>query len=138
MQISVDRLDDEIREVENRIALERLALDDAIHGCTNSLREAVASPRTLLAVLGVGFAVGKLLFSGGKPAPAPAVTPQKAGVFGLLTGVAGAALSLMQPKFGVGTVARWAASRAFAPKAPAQKTPPRSYSSRSSANTIRR
>ena len=114
MKLSLHELDAEIAEIETRIAAERLALEDAVSGCTNSLRDTVASPKTLLALAGIGFAVGKLMF--GRKAPEPAAAAKKAGVLGMLTGVAGTALSLMQPKFGVGSIARWAASRAFAPR----------------------
>ena len=113
MKMSLHDLDAEIVEIESRIAAERLALQDAINGCTNSLRDTVASPKTLLALTGVGFAVGKFMF-GRKPAPAPEpATSKKAGVIGVLTGLAGTAFGLMQPKFGVGTVAKWAAGRYF-------------------------
>ena len=115
MKMSLHELDAEIGEIESRIAVERLALDDAINGCTNSLRNTVSSPKTLLALAGIGFAMGKLMFGRKPAAPAPTAAP-KAGVLGLLTGVAGTALSLMRPGFGVGSIARWAASRAFAPK----------------------
>jgi hypothetical protein len=111
MKISLHDLDAEIVEIESRIAAERLALQDAINGCTNSLRDTVASPKTLLALTGVGFAVGKFMF-GRKPAPERSPS-RKAGVLGVLTGVAGTAFGLMQPKFGVGTIARWAAGRYF-------------------------
>lgn len=128
MKMTLHALDDEIREVEARIALERVALDDAVSGCTNSLRNTVTSPKTLLALAGVGYAMGKLMF--GRKAAAPAATPQKAGMLGLLTGVAGTAISLMRPGFGVGTLARWAAARAFstrksAPVRPAPTARPR-------------
>ena len=112
MKMSLSDLDAEIVEIESRIAAERLALEDAINGCTNSLRDTVASPKTLLALTGVGFAVGKLMF-GRKPAPEPAPVSKKAGVLGVLTGLAGTAFGLMQPKFGVGTIAKWAAGRYF-------------------------
>ena len=58
--------------------------------------------------------MGKLMFgrSGGKPEPE---TAKKAGVLGMLTGVAGTAIGLMQPKFGVGTIAKWAALAVFMP-----------------------
>lgn len=111
MKLSLHELDDEIAEIETRIAAERLALEDAVAGCTNSLRDTVASPKTLLALAGIGFAVGKLMF--GRKAPEREQVAKKAGVLGMLTGVAGTALGLMQPKFGVGSIARWAAARAF-------------------------
>ena len=112
MKLSLHELDSEIAEIETRIAAERIALDNAIVDCTNSLRDTVASPKTLLALTGVGFAVGKFMF--GRRAPEPAPATKKAGLLGMLTGFAGTALGLMQPKFGVGSIARWAASRAFA------------------------
>lgn len=121
MKMSLHELDAEIGEIEARIAAERLALDDAINGCTNSLRDTVASPKTLLALTGIGYAMGKLMF--GRKAPEAAPATKKAGLLGLLTGVAGTAFGLMQPKLGVGTVARWAASRYFAPKAEKRATP---------------
>ena len=133
MKKSLGDIDDQIREVENRIAVERIALDDAVNGCTNSLREVITSPKTLLALLGVGFAVGKIAFGRGSTAEAAPV--KKAGVLGLLTGVAGTALSLSRPGLGWGTVARWAAGKYFSrdkakpvtPRAPAPSTayPPR-------------
>src|SRR3982751_1201047 len=112
MNMSLDEIDRQIQQIENRITVERIALDDAIHGCTNSLREAVTSPKTLFALLGVGYAVGKMLF---KEKPEPQAAPaKKAGVLGLLTGVAGTAISLAGSRWG--SVARWAASRYFARK----------------------
>ena len=113
MKMTLNDIDEQIREVENRIAVERIALSDAVNGCTNSLREAVTSPKTLLALLGVGYAVGKVVFRD-KPAPQNTAPAKKAGVLGLLTGAAGTALSLAGPRFGWGSVARWAAGRYFA------------------------
>ena len=111
MKMTLNEIDEQIREVENRIAVERLALDDAVHGCTNSLREAITSPKTLLALLGVGYAVGKVLFKE-KAAPQQQGPVKKAGALGLLTGVAGTVLSMGGSKWG--SVARWAAGRYFA------------------------
>ena len=111
MKMSLATIDDQIREVENRISVERIALDDAVNGCTNSVREVITSPKTLLALLGVGFAIGKIAFKGGSGSDA--APAKKAGVLGLLTGVAGTALSLTKPGLGWGTVARWAAGRYF-------------------------
>ena len=112
MKMTLQDIDDQIREVENRIAVERIALDDAVNGCSNSLREAITSPKTLLALLGVGFAIGKVVFRE-KPQRDDAAPVKKAGVLGLLTGVAGTALSLTRPGLGWGSVARWAAGRYF-------------------------
>src|ERR1043165_5534563 len=106
---TLNTIDDQIREVENRIAVERIALEDAITGCTNSLRETITSPKTLLALLGVGFTVGKIMFRE-KPQPQPA-PPKKKGMLGLLTGVAGTAISIAGSRWG--TIAKWAAGRYF-------------------------
>ena len=119
MKMSLHELDAEIAEIEARIAAERLALEDAISGCTNSLRDTVASPKTLLALGGIGYAMGKLMF--GRKQPERAQPAKKAGVLGMLVGVAGTAMSLMQPKFGVASIARWAVSKAFASR-PAKPT----------------
>ncbi|HYC48484.1 MAG TPA: hypothetical protein VED01_23675 [Burkholderiales bacterium] len=128
MKKSLAQIDDQIREVENRIAVERIALDDAVNGCTNSLREVITSPKTLLALLGVGFAVGKIAF--GRTSASAAAPAKKAGMLGLLTGVAGTALSLAKPGLGWGSVARWAAAKYFSddkPK-PAARAAPRAAS----------
>ena len=109
MKMTLNEIDEQIREVENRIAVERIELNDAVNGCTNSLREAVTSPKTLLALLGVGYAVGKVLFK--EKAPPESAPVKKAGVLGLLTGIAGTALSMAGPRLGWGSVAKWAASR---------------------------
>jgi hypothetical protein len=121
MKLSLREHDHELQEIENRIALERLALDDAVTGCTKSLRRTVSSPKALLALAGIGFVVGKLMF-GKKAAPQHVIIPQKTGVLGLLTGLAGTAVSLMQPGLS-GMIARWAAQRAFGSKsAPVGRT----------------
>ena len=124
MKMSLHEIDEQIREVENRIAVERIELEQAVNGCTNSLREAATSPKTLLALLGVGYAIGKLIFKD-KSAPESTAPVKKAGVLGLLTGVAGTALSMAGPRLGWGTVAKWAATRYFSSrhKAPAHATP---------------
>lgn len=113
MKMSLHDIDAQIREVENRIASERIELDQAVHGCTNSLREAVTSPKTLLALLGVGYAVGKLIFKDSHHAPESSAPVKKAGMLGLLTGVAGTALSMAGPRLGWGAVAKWAAKKYF-------------------------
>jgi hypothetical protein len=123
MKMSLHEIDQQIREVENRIAVERIELDQAVTGCTNSLREAVTSPKTLLALLGVGYAIGKLLFKD-KAAPDSSAPAKKAGVLGLLTGVAGTALSMAGPRLGWGSVAKWAATKYFSRNTGAASRPP--------------
>ena len=114
--MSVDALDADIRRIEQRIERERAELNDAVNGCTNSVRELVTSPTTLLALAGLGFGLGKMMFSG-KTAPASGASAAKPGMVGLLTGVAGTALSLAGgSKFGVGGIARWAISKALSRK----------------------
>lgn len=114
--MTLHSIDEQIREVENRIALERLALADAVDGCKRNLREAATSPKTLVALLGVGFAAGKMLFrdkpKGRKGRAQEDEAPVKsAGVLGLLTGIAGTALSMGTTRMGWGAVAKWAAGR---------------------------
>jgi len=83
--MTLSEIDEQIREVENRIAVERIALEDAVDGCVASLREVVTSPKALLALAGVGFAVGSVMFRGGSPVhPSPAT--KKAGLAALLVG----------------------------------------------------
>ena len=123
MKMSIVELDQEIGEIEARIAVQRVALEQAVNGCTNSVRDAVTSPGTLIALLGVGYGLGKLMFGGGKAAPT--TVPKAAGMIGLLTGLAGTAFSIMQPRFGVGTIARWAAKRALTPRKPKSVAAPR-------------
>ena len=124
MKMSLNALDDEISQIEMRIARERAELAQAVMGCSNSVRETVTSPKTLLALLGLGYGIGKVMFAGGRE-PASSGAVPKAGMLGLLTGVAGTAVSLMQPKFGVGGIARWAVTKALSrkPKNPAAVTP---------------
>ena len=112
--MTLEEIDAQIHEVENRIAIERIALNDAVSGCTHSLREMVTSPKTLLALLGVGYALGKVVFKGKTEAPSSSAPAKTVGVLGLLTGVAGTALSLSRPGLGWGSVARWAAGRYLA------------------------
>lgn len=118
MKLALHQIDEQIREVENRIAVERIALQDAMQSCKASLRETVTSPKTLLTVAGVGFTVGKMLFRDKKPEPRTAAPVKKAGVIGMLTGVAGTAISLAGSRWG--GIARWAAGRYFARRKAAQ------------------
>ena len=109
MKMTLSEIDAQIREVENRIAVERIALEEAVDSFTNGLRETAIAPGTLVALAGLGFVVGKVMFSG---RPQPAAAPvKKAGMVGLLTAVGGTALSLAGSRWG--TLATWAARKYF-------------------------
>lgn len=127
MKLKLHALDAEIREVEMRIALERGILDDAVSNCTSNLRNAVTSPTALLALTGVGFVIGKLMF-GRKSTPGTVTS--KAGVLGMLTGVAGTAASLMRPGSSLGALARWAVAKGLAWRHSAQAQAARASSPR--------
>jgi hypothetical protein len=114
MKLALHHIDEQIREVENRIAVERIALQDAMQSCKQSLRDTLTSPKTLLTIAGVGFTVGKILFRDKKAVPQATSPAKKAGVLGMLTGVAGTAASLAGSRW-LG-IARWAAGRYFARK----------------------
>lgn len=110
--VRLSELDKEIRQLEMRIADDRAAFKSALSECGHSARETMSSPKALAAVAAVGFIAGKLMFGSGKSRPAraqqPAPEPSKAG--GLL-GLLAAGLSLMQPGYGPGGIARWAAQQ---------------------------
>lgn len=54
------RYDDEIREVEQRLVLERQALAQEAHELAVRARDAAASPKGLLAAFVIGYVVGEL------------------------------------------------------------------------------
>ena len=82
----IRRLDDEIRIVEARIARARTAIAELADASEEALRNAVASPRTLLGVVAFGFAVGVVLRSRRLAGGAPVTRS----LLGLFAGVAGA------------------------------------------------
>lgn len=85
-------LDHEIRAVETRIARERIVLAALINECEETARDTIAAPGNLLAVVALGFALGKAL------RPVPAAAPaRKHGLKGLL---AGAAFALVRARYG--------------------------------------
>lgn len=109
MNASPSGLDKEINQLERRIADDRAAFVAALNDCGHSVRETVSSPKSLLAVAAVGFLAGKLLFRpGAKTAQPQQQPPSKLG--GTL-GVLAAGLSLLQPGYGAGGIARWAAQQ---------------------------
>ena len=82
----ISRLDDEIHIVEARIALARTAIAELVDASEEAVRNAVASPRTLLGVVAFGFAVGVVLRSRRLAGGAPVTR----GLLGLFVGAAGA------------------------------------------------
>jgi hypothetical protein len=102
----MDDLDDEIRAVEARIARERHGLAALLQDCGETARDAVAAPKSLLAVAMLGFVLGEAL----RPAR-PAAPPRRRGLGGFLTG---AALALIRARYG----SPWALSRRLWSEAP--------------------
>ena len=123
MKMSLSGLDHEIHQLEERIAGDRSAFVAALSDCGHSAREAVSSPISLLAVAGLGFVAGKLIFRPRTSVRVEKAPPARTGMLGL----AAAALSLMQPGFGAGGVARWAAKQIWerrkAGRQPARRGP---------------
>lgn len=85
-------LDDEIRAVEARIASGRVALATLMDECEEAVRDTIAAPRNLLAVVAFGFALGKAL--------QPASTDVPARKRGLRSLLAGAAFALVRARYG--------------------------------------
>lgn len=109
MNLRLSGLDREIQQLEQRIADDRAAFVTALSECGHSVRETVSSPKSLLVVAAVGFVAGKLLFRPRKT-KVVRVVPEPSKTGGLL-GLLAAGLSLMQPGYGAGGVARWAAQQ---------------------------
>jgi hypothetical protein len=112
MNVRLSELDREIHQLEERIADDRAQFMSALSACGHSVRETVSSPKALLAVAAVGFVAGKLLFRPGKSASAREEKEHRqqsktGGALGLLA----AGLSLLQPGYGPGGIARWAAQQ---------------------------
>lgn len=102
---TLSTIDDEIEQLEQRIAAERLALAAAFRKGQASVREQATSPKALAAVAGIGFVAGRLLF-GSRQRPEHSrsgVAPR--GVVGLAGALAMAAL---QPNSAAGSAMRWA------------------------------
>jgi hypothetical protein len=106
----MSRLDEEIRAVEARIARGRTGLATLMGDCEETARDAVAAPKSLLAVAALGFALGEML------RPARAAPPRSRGVKGLL---AGAALALIRARYG----SPWALARRIWSEAPPRHAP---------------
>lgn len=114
MKINLSTIDEEICELEKRIANDRSSLVGAMNDVGHSVRETASSPKTLLAVAGLGFIAGKLLFRSGRdarPAASYYAPPRQPSKLGGLLGVLAAGMSLMQPGSSTGGIARWAAQK---------------------------
>lgn len=93
------RFDDEIREVEVRLASEREALFDGADRLTHTAKCVAASPKGLLAAAVVGFLIGELTRPRRRPSgpDQSSVTSKAVGLGGVLGGVA---LALVRAQFG--------------------------------------
>ena len=112
MKVRLAELDREITQLEQRIADDRAEFMSALSECGHSVRETVSSPKLLLAVAAVGFVAGRLLFGTGKARKEERTVEQRQqSKTGGLLGLVAAGLSLMQPGYGAGGIARWAANQ---------------------------
>lgn len=112
MNVRLSELDREIHQLEQRIADDRAQFVSALGDCGRSVRRTVSSPKSLLAIAAVGFVAGRLLFRPGKSRSEKRTKEQQqqtktGGALGLLA----AGLSLLQPGYGPGGMARWAAQQ---------------------------
>lgn len=113
MSVRLNAIDEEIRQLEERIARDRAAFVAAVNECGHRARETASSPKALLAVAALGFVAGKIIFrpaAKAKRAQKQAERAQPSKLGGLL-GLAASALTLMQPSSGTGGIARWAAQQ---------------------------
>jgi hypothetical protein len=108
MKTSLRALDHDIRDCERRIADDRAALAAAMAELGQRARQTAGSPTALLAAAGLGYVAGKLLFrQQPKVIYRDREPSMKTGMLGLIA----TALSLMQPGFGGGGIASWAAKK---------------------------
>jgi hypothetical protein len=84
--------DDDVRAVEQRIARGRNGLAALAENCEETARDAIASPKSLLAVAAVGFMLGEMLRPSRRSPPT-----RKAGLAGMLLG---AAVALVRARYG--------------------------------------
>lgn len=90
--------DDEIREVERRLARERRALAEEAHLLAIRARDAAASPKGLLAALVIGYVLGELTAPRRRHTrEAAAATTKKVGLGGL---IGSAALAYVRSQYG--------------------------------------
>lgn len=91
----MDRYDDEIRDLEERLMREREALVHQAEDLTDRARDLAVSPKGLLAAAAVGFLLGEL--SRPRRRHHHDSTPRKLGVIG---GIGGMALTLIKAQYG--------------------------------------
>lgn len=84
-------IDDDIRTVEERIARGRNGLAALAEDCEETARDAVASPKSLLAVAAVGFMLGEAL------GRSPRSARSRKGLVGMLLG---AGVALLRARYG--------------------------------------
>jgi hypothetical protein len=108
--------DDDIRAVEERIARGRNGLSALAENCEETARDAIASPKTLLAVAAAGFMLGEMLRPGRRSGPT-----RKVGWAGMLIG---GVVALVRARYGdPWSLAALAWSRATAAR-DARRPPP--------------
>ena len=91
------KFDEEIHEVEARLAREREELVHQAEDLGQTAREAAISPKGLIAAAAVGFMVGELTKSRRHPRTAAPPAARKMGIGGLL---GGAALAFLKARYG--------------------------------------
>ena len=113
MTVRLNAIDEEIRDLERRIADDRKALANAVDDVGHRVREKASSPAALVAAAGIGFVAGRLLFRPGPPRQVHIAAAQPPSKLGGLIGLVAAGLSMMQPGGGGagGGLARWAAQK---------------------------
>jgi len=84
-------IDDDIRAVEERIARGRNGLAALAEDCEETARDAVASPKSLLAVAALGFVLGEAL------GRSPRSARSRKGLAGMLLG---AGVALLRARYG--------------------------------------
>ena len=113
MTVRLNAIDEEIRDLERRIADDRKALANAVTDVGHRMREKASSPAALVAAAGIGFVAGRLVFRPGPPRQVHVAAAQPPSKLGGLLGLLAAGLSMMQPGGGGagGGLARWAARK---------------------------
>jgi hypothetical protein len=96
----ITKFDEEIHEVEERLAREREALVHQAEDLGHTAREAAISPKGLLAAAAVGFMLGELTRARRTPHAAVHANGQASRTLGLGGLLGGTALALIKAKYG--------------------------------------